>query len=141
MYGTQPQVPADRADLRQGGSGRIVYRRAHPGRADTTIVERLQLLRDVAAFTRNVDPDTIARLAQAAGFDLSVAAVRTHFNGTREPSQQDLRAYRIVLGYGEENWQLFSVDPAVYSRSVENLQSLLVALRQQYYHGMRRVTP
>lgn len=112
------------------------------GVADSyTLAERLQLLRDVLAFRQNVEPDTIARLACAEGFTLSPATVREHFNGTRQPSELDLRAYRIVLGYGEENWQLFSADPAVYARSVEHLQYILLALRQQYYHGMRRITP
>ena len=106
-----------------------------------TIAVRLQLLRDVAAFTRNVEPDTIARLSAAEGHSLTEATVRSHFLGTSAPTEADLRIYRIVLGYGAENSKLFSADPADYARPVENLQSLLIALRRQYYHGMRRATP
>lgn len=105
-----------------------------------TVTERLLLLRDVVAFSQNVEPDTIARLAQAKGYKLTPGLVRQHFSGAREPSELDLRAYRVVLGYGEDNWQLFSSDPVVYARSAKNLQNILLALREQYYHGMRRVT-
>lgn len=147
MYGTRNSVsdtttPAPAAvteSLSLSGHSRAA---SDGGRfAETSLVARLQLLRDVAAFTRNVDPDTIARLAAADGHSLTESQVRSHFAGSSVPTEQDLRAYRIVLGYGEQNWKLFSTDPAVYAPSVQQLQTLLVALRQQYYHGMRRITP